>query len=259
MLTLTVINWSRWQSYRSDRGQPPWIKVHRTILRNPEWTMLTDSQRGQLVQIWILAADKGGRIESPDSVNLETFIQSVCCMKEEPNLQVLSDLGFIKVKHGVKVTPRRRQRTTPTRRQADATVTPQSRVEKSRVETETETEVQIASRRAGTKPAEVLDAGILIFPTVGTKAQQWPLTQAHLDEWTALYPGLDVLAECRKALAWVQANDLKRKTPGGMKTFLVKWLNRSTDSPRATGPHPYSKTAGNKAAAEAYLEGRLDG
>ena len=92
MRTLTVTNWNRWQSYRSDRGQPPWIKVHRTILRNPEWTMLTDAQRGQLVQIWILAADKGGRIESPDSVNLETFIQSVCCMKEEPNLQVLSDL-----------------------------------------------------------------------------------------------------------------------------------------------------------------------
>ena len=126
-------------------------------------------------------------------------------------------------------------------------------------EQEQEQDKQIASRRAGTKPAEVLDVGLLIFPTVGTKAQQWPLTQAHLDEWTALYPGLDVLAECRKALAWVQANDLKRKTPGGMKTFLVKWLNRSTDSPRATGPHPYSKTAGNKAAAEAYLEGRLDG
>ena len=116
----------------------------------------------------------------------------------------------------------------------------------------------VASRRRGAKPAEVLDVGILVFPTVGTKAQQWPLTQAHLEEWTALYPGLDVLAECRKALAWVQSNDLKRKTPGGMKTFLVKWFNRSTDSPRATGPHPYSKTAGNKDAAKAFLEGRLN-
>ena len=46
MPTLTVTNWERWQSYRADRGQPPWIKVHRTVLRNPEWTMLTDAQRG---------------------------------------------------------------------------------------------------------------------------------------------------------------------------------------------------------------------
>ena len=122
----------------------------------------------------------------------------------------------------------------------------------------TKDRTQIASRRHGTKPAEVLDAGVLIFPTVGTKAQQWPLTQAHLDEWTALYPGLDVLAECRKALAWVQANNLKRKTPGGMKTFLVKWLNRSTDTTRPSPGSQFSKTAGNKDAAKAFVEGRLD-
>ena len=62
---------------------------------------------GQLVQIWILAADKGGVIEVPDSVNMVTFIQRVCCLESEPSLQVLEQLGFIKL--DAKVTPARRQ------------------------------------------------------------------------------------------------------------------------------------------------------
>ena len=130
MRTLTVTNWTRWQSYRSDRGQPPWIKVHRTLLRNPEWTTLTNAERGQLVQIWILAADKGGVIEVPDYVSMETFIKGVCCMNEDVDLEVLRRLGFISLDAKV----------TPTRRQPDVTLASQSREEESRGETETETE-----------------------------------------------------------------------------------------------------------------------
>ena len=133
MRTLTVTNWERWQSYRADRGQPPWIKVHRTVLRNPEWTMLTDAQRGQLVQVWILAADKGGIIEVPESVNILTFIRNVCCMSSDPDLEVLEELGFISL--DAKVTPTRRQGDAKSR-QAAAPMSAQSRVEKSSTETE---------------------------------------------------------------------------------------------------------------------------
>ena len=98
MRALKVTNWDRWQSYRADRGQPPWIKVHRTLLRNPEWTTLSDAQRGQLVQIWILAADKGGTIEAPPGVELPTFIRRVCCMESDPDLQLLASLRFISTK-----------------------------------------------------------------------------------------------------------------------------------------------------------------
>ena len=149
MRTLTVTNWERWQSYRSDRGQPPWIKVHRTVLRNPEWTMLTDAQRGQLVQIWILAADKGGVIEVPDSVNIVAFIQSVCCMKSEPDLQALVSHRFISLDAKV----------TPIRRQGDANVTTamsaQSRVEKSSTEAEQSSSARAVCENCGNSwPAE---------------------------------------------------------------------------------------------------------
>ena len=54
------MNWDKWQTYRKDRGQPPWIKIHRRLMRNPEWVSLTDAERGQLVSMWLLAADHDG-------------------------------------------------------------------------------------------------------------------------------------------------------------------------------------------------------
>jgi hypothetical protein len=109
---LTVRKWDEWQSYRKDRQQPPWIKLHRELLRNPEWISLSDTQRGQLVSIWMLAADKNGRV--PDDANL---IARMCYMQKAPDLNLLIDLGFL----DARVTPRRRQ--------PDATVTPQIRGE----------------------------------------------------------------------------------------------------------------------------------
>ena len=74
---------------------------------------------------------------------------------------------------------------------------------------------------------------ILIFPTIG-KVKAWSLTQPQIDSWAEAYPGHDILAECRKALVWVEAN--KRKTAGGMPKFLLSWLARSVDRPSAQ-PH----------------------
>lgn len=70
---------------------------------------------------------------------------------------------------------------------------------------------------------------VLTFPTVGEGGDTWPLTAAQLDRWRSLYPGIDVLAECRKALGWCEANPKKRKTVGGMAKFLVNWLNGTND------------------------------
>lgn len=79
---------------------------------------------------------------------------------------------------------------------------------------------------------------LLTFPTVGTGAKSWALTASRLAQWREAYPGLDVMAECRKALAWCDANPTKRKTASGMPAFLVTWLNKSTNSggPKLAAP-----------------------
>lgn len=119
---LRIRNWDKWQSYRRDRGQPPWIKVHREVMRNIEWVGMTDAQRGQLVAIWLLAADHDGVIPaSPD------LVQKLCFMSEPPDLHFFMEQGFIDPDASL----------TPDRRQTDAEVTNQNR---GRVETEIEEE-----------------------------------------------------------------------------------------------------------------------
>jgi hypothetical protein len=123
---LRITNWDRWQSYRKDRGQPPWIKIHRCVMRNPEWAGLTDSERGQLVCMWLLAADKDGQI--PVSA---TVIKKLCFLTEEPDLNKFMDLGFIE--NGWRQDD---ANMTPTWRQDDANMTPQSRIDKNREDKE---------------------------------------------------------------------------------------------------------------------------
>jgi uncharacterized protein YdaU (DUF1376 family) len=70
---------------------------------------------------------------------------------------------------------------------------------------------------------------LLIFPTVGKGPTSWDLTQADVDEWAVLFPGLDIMAEARKSLAWLRANPAKKKTAKGMPRFLVRWFTTATD------------------------------
>lgn len=81
---------------------------------------------------------------------------------------------------------------------------------------------------------------VLTFPVVGT-AKFWPLTRRQVERWRELYPGLDVVAECRKALAWCEANPAKRKTERGMTGFLNRWLVSAVDGSRGQRP-PTHKT-----------------
>jgi len=100
---LKIKNWDKWQTYRADRGQPPWIKIHRRLMRDPEWVSLSDAERGQLVGMWLLAADRDGVI--PASTEL---IQKLCFMESEPNINKFIELGFV-CQNDAKLTPERRQ------------------------------------------------------------------------------------------------------------------------------------------------------
>lgn len=102
-----IHNWDSWQTYRSDRGRPPWIKVHRCIFQNADFIRLTDAQFGQLVKLWILAADRDGDILDDADV-----LKKLCFMDSDLDLQVFEDLGFIDPDANM----------TPTWRQPDANV-----------------------------------------------------------------------------------------------------------------------------------------
>lgn len=100
---------------------------------------------------------------------------------------------------------------------------------------------------------------VLAFPVVGVDGPTWHLRQALLDHWQQLYPDLDVAAQARQMLAWLEQNPTKRKTAGGMGRALVAWFNRAVDQRRGGGPALITgslKTAGNKAAIEEFIRRR---
>lgn len=71
-----------------------------------------------------------------------------------------------------------------------------------------------------------VEPALLVFPCDGSP-NRWHLTQSQVDHWHELFPSLDIMAQCRSALAWVEANPSKRKTASGMPKTLVAWFSRT--------------------------------
>lgn len=175
-MSCRIRNWASWQTYRRDRGQPPWIKVHREVLRNPDWVALTDAQRGQLVSLWILAADKDGEIP-----NCGRVLMKLCYMDQEPDLELFERLGFIE--RDANVAPTWRQDAAP---EAEA-------------ETEVEAEAEAEEDGGASRPASQKRRHVL--------PRDWRPKPAH--EARAKAAGIDCTKEAWKFRAHAEANDRK--------------------------------------------------
>ena len=58
---------------------------------------------------------------------------------------------------------------------------------------------------------------------------QYPIRQAQVDEWSGLYPAVDIMQELRKMDGWLNVNPCKRKTARGILRFVNGWLAREQD------------------------------
>lgn len=75
---------------------------------------------------------------------------------------------------------------------------------------------------AGSAP----DSVVMVFPCDGFP-NEWKLMQSRVSKLESLYPSLDVLLECRKALQYVEDKPSRKKTAKGMPSYLTGWMNRS--------------------------------
>ena len=57
----------------------------------------------------------------------------------------------------------------------------------------------------------------------------YSITQKQVDEWSGLYPAVDVMQELRKMLGWLDASPSNRKTRRGIKSFVNRWLSKEQD------------------------------
>lgn len=126
--TLRIRNWEKWQSYRKDRKQPPWIKLHRSLLRDWDFISLSCAERGQLMTLWMLAADRDGEIPADPLV-----IQKLCHLDEDIDLQKFIDHGFIEAgcQSDAKVTPPRRQSDPPDKKRNKKLIDANTKLDKS--------------------------------------------------------------------------------------------------------------------------------
>jgi len=97
----------------------------------------------------------------------------------------------------------------------------------------------------------------LTYPCNGP-VKEYALTVQQVNEWSELYDGIDIQSECKKALAWVNANKKRKKTARGMPAFLVGWLGRANDKGGRVAPEQ-TTDSGDAAAAWAIVHKRICG
>ena len=73
---------------------------------------------------------------------------------------------------------------------------------------------------------------------------EYGVTQAEVNEYTVLYPAVDVVQELRKMRGWCLADADRRKTRKGIRKFINSWMARAQDQGGNTG-RPAGKSAVN--------------
>jgi len=90
---LSVKKWDTFQHYK-DRN-PPWIKLHRELLRDYSFTCLQDASKAHLMSIWLLASQLdnkvpldldwiGKQIGATSSIDVKALIDSGFLIASEP-------------------------------------------------------------------------------------------------------------------------------------------------------------------------------
>ena len=59
--------------------------------------------------------------------------------------------------------------------------------------------------------------------------KEFPVTQEKIDEFSGLYPAVDVMQQLRAMRGWLINNPDKRKTDRGINSFMNRWLSKEQD------------------------------
>ena len=85
-----VKNWATFQHYR-DRN-PPWIKLHFSMLSSQDWVTLDDKSRVLAIACMLIASRNEGKI--PDD---PAYIKRVAYLNTTPDFKSLIQCGFLEV------------------------------------------------------------------------------------------------------------------------------------------------------------------
>jgi uncharacterized phage protein (TIGR02220 family) len=90
---LRVRNWARFQHYRTPN--PPWIKMHSSLLSDYDFMRLSDSSKAHLILLWLMAARTGNEIPRD-----EDWIRQQIGATTDLNIDALIASGFVEAYSG---------------------------------------------------------------------------------------------------------------------------------------------------------------
>jgi len=67
-----IKNWQKFQHFKDRR--PPWIKLYRDLLDDPDWHDLDGDDAKGLVMLWLIASENGGGLPSPRKLSFRLRI-----------------------------------------------------------------------------------------------------------------------------------------------------------------------------------------
>lgn len=233
MMKLRIKDFSKFQHFK-DRN-PPWVKLYRDILDDPDWHELDGESAKILVMLWLIASEdetKQGCL--PDSRKL--------CFRLRITEKVLEQ-AVIKLSHWlehVDIT------VISDRYQPDAP-------ERAGEETETETETEHSSPSASESPDDSFAHFWEQYPKKVAKPQA-------LKAWKKIKSRGHVLAELMAGLEQQKASGDWRKEDGKFIPHPATWLNgrrwedEITGNPVASGSQDLKPKPGDTRARHGITE-----
>jgi hypothetical protein len=90
MKRLVIKNWSTFQHYKY--RNPPWIKLHRSLLDEPDWYELSGDEAKFLIEVWLIASSEDGYLPETKKIAFRT-------RRTESEVQALLDKLQAFIKH----------------------------------------------------------------------------------------------------------------------------------------------------------------
>ena len=85
---LKIKNWTKFQHYKL--RNPPWIKLHRTLVADYTFNQLGDVDKCHLILIWLEASNHDGAVP-----NDADFLRRRLGTKRNPNLELFINQGWL--------------------------------------------------------------------------------------------------------------------------------------------------------------------
>ena len=182
---MKIKNWNKFQHFK-DRN-PPWIKLYRDLLNDPDWHNLDGESAKTLVMIWLLASEsKDGELPSNDKIAFRLRIS------ESQLKQKLTKLSGWLYQDDINVISERYQDDAP------------------ETETETERETEVKVDKKASTHAINFNKFWSLYPKKTGK-------QKCLSLWAKKKPPIEIVL---KAVAW-QQNIYSIKVASGEK--IIDW------------------------------------